>query len=51
MSAKGKFLYAFSSWIGFSNATDRQKLQAFLNRSWFLRQWNWWFCHSMFYSW
>ena len=18
---------------------------------WFLRQWNWWFCHSMFYSW
>jgi len=26
-------LYASSSWIGFSNATDRQKLQAFLNRS------------------
>jgi len=28
-----KLLYASSSWIGFSNATDRQKLQAFLNRS------------------
>jgi len=28
-----KLLYASSSWIGFSNATDWQKLQAFLNRS------------------
>jgi len=28
-----KLLYASSSWIRFSNATDRQKLQAFLNRS------------------
>ena len=28
-----KLLYASSSWIGFSNATDRQKLQAFLNKS------------------
>jgi len=28
-----KLLYASSPWIGFSNATDRQKLQAFLNRS------------------
>jgi len=28
-----KLLYASSSWIGFSNATDRQKLQAFFNRS------------------
>ena len=28
-----KLLYASSSWIGLSNATDRQKLQAFLNRS------------------
>ena len=31
--ALAKLLYASSSWIGFSNATDRQKLQAFLNRS------------------
>jgi len=52
-----KLLYASSSWIGFSNATDRQKLQ--LNKHFstgandlvFLWQWNWWFCHSMFYSW
>jgi len=28
-----KLLYASSSLIGFSDATDRQKLQAFLNRS------------------
>jgi len=28
-----KLLYASSSWVGFTNATDRQKLQAFLNRS------------------
>ena len=28
-----KLLYASSSWRGFSKATDRQKLQAFLNRS------------------
>jgi len=28
-----KLLYASSSWVDFTNATDRQKLQAFLNRS------------------
>ena len=28
-----KLLYTSSSWIGFANATDRQKIQAFLNRS------------------
>jgi len=28
-----KLLYASSPWVGFTNATDRQKLQAFLNRS------------------
>jgi len=28
-----KLLYVSSSWVGFTNATHRQKLQAFLNRS------------------
>jgi len=28
-----KLMYASSSWIGLANATDRQKIQAFLNRS------------------
>ena len=28
-----KLIYAISSWTGFSNATDQQKIQVFINRS------------------
>ena len=28
-----KLVYALSSWIGFTNATDKQKIQAFVKRT------------------